>query len=73
MKNKVNEIKKCEVCGNDNLVNVLNLGHHPMCDDLVPIYLLLMGNTMKLENKKNLAYVFDLKGSMVNREVFVNK
>ena len=23
-------------------------------DDLVPIYLLLMGNTMKLENKNNL-------------------
>ena len=42
-------------------------------DDLEQIYLLLMGNTMKLENKNNLSYVFDLKGSMVNREVFVNK
>lgn len=42
-------------------------------DDLAPIYLLLMGNTMKLENKKNLCYVFDLKGSMVNREVPVTK
>ena len=28
---------------------------------------------MKLENKKNLCYVFDLKGSMVNREVPVTK
>jgi hypothetical protein len=37
MKKKVNEIKKCEVCGNHNLVKVLNLGQHPMCDDLVPI------------------------------------
>jgi len=42
-------------------------------DDLVPIYLLIMGNTMKLENKNNLSYVFDLKGSRVNREVPVTK
>ena len=31
----VNEINGCEVCGNNNLVPVLNLGKHPMCDDLV--------------------------------------
>jgi len=37
MKNKVKEINKCEVCGNHNLTSVLNLGQHPMCDDLVPI------------------------------------
>jgi len=31
------EINKCEVCGNDDLTTALNLGMHPMCDDLVPI------------------------------------
>lgn len=31
------EIKNCEVCGNHELVEVLNLGTHPLCDDLVPI------------------------------------
>ena len=33
----MNEINKCEVCSNNNLRPVLNLGKHPMCDDLVPI------------------------------------
>ena len=37
MNNTMNEINKCEVCGNDNLIPSLNLGLHPMCDDLVPI------------------------------------
>lgn len=27
----------CEVCGNPDLVPVLDLGLHPMCDDLVPV------------------------------------
>lgn len=27
----------CEVCGNRNLRSVLNIGEHPLCDDLVPI------------------------------------
>ena len=31
------EIKSCEVCGNQELHTVLDLGRHPMCDDLVPI------------------------------------
>lgn len=31
------EIKRCEVCGFDELESVLDLGRHPMCDDLVPI------------------------------------
>lgn len=31
------EINHCEVCGNQNLPSVLNLGHHPLCDDLIPI------------------------------------
>ncbi|MEM6309324.1 MAG: class I SAM-dependent methyltransferase [Pseudomonadota bacterium] len=30
-------IDTCEVCGNDQLVPVLDLGEQPMCDDLVPI------------------------------------
>ncbi len=31
------EIAACEVCGNTALLPVLNLGNHPLCDDLVPI------------------------------------
>jgi hypothetical protein len=31
------EIKHCEVCGNDKLTMVLNLGFHPLCDDLIPV------------------------------------
>lgn len=30
-------ILHCEVCGNTSLKPVLNLGRHPMCDDLVPV------------------------------------
>jgi SAM-dependent methyltransferase len=33
----MNEIKDCEVCGNTHLKQVLDLGKHPMCDDLVAI------------------------------------
>jgi len=32
-----NEIIDCEVCGSHDLDSVLNLGAHPMCDDLVPV------------------------------------
>ena len=35
--NYCNEITSCEVCGNNKLVSVLDLGSHPMCDDLVSI------------------------------------
>lgn len=35
--NHVTEISGCEVCGNDKLEPVLNLGSHPMCDDLVTL------------------------------------
>ena len=31
------EIKSCEVCGNDKLKPVLDLGDHPLCDDLILI------------------------------------
>jgi len=37
MKPTVNEINQCEVCGNESLSSVLDLGEHPMCDDLVPV------------------------------------
>ena len=33
----VNQIQCCEVCGNTTLEPVINLGEHPLCDDLVPI------------------------------------
>lgn len=37
MNEYLNEIKKCEICENSDLVSILNLGNHPMCDDLIPI------------------------------------
>jgi hypothetical protein len=37
MKNKTIEISSCEVCGGESLTSVLNLGSHPLCDDLVPV------------------------------------
>ena len=37
MINDIIEIKSCEVCNNSNLVPVLDLGLHALCDDLVKI------------------------------------
>ena len=37
MSNKFREINSCEVCDNNDLISVLDLGLHPMCDDLVLI------------------------------------
>ncbi len=34
-KKDVNEIYTCEVCGNKNLISVLDLGKLPLCDDLI--------------------------------------
>ncbi len=31
------DLLECEICGNNNLQPILDLGSHPMCDDLVPI------------------------------------
>lgn len=31
------EITSCEICGNKNLLSVLNLGSHPLCDDLIAL------------------------------------
>jgi SAM-dependent methyltransferase len=42
MKTEVNEISICEVCGDKSLISVLDLGLHPMCDDLV-----LVGDSRK--------------------------
>jgi hypothetical protein len=33
----MNKIETCEVCESTNLVEVLNLGDHPLCDDLISI------------------------------------
>jgi len=38
-------------------------------EDIVPVNLLLMANTIKVNNSKWIQNVFDLKGSIVNREV----
>lgn len=35
MKENLNEITSCEVCGSEQLREVLDLGLHPMCDDLI--------------------------------------
>jgi hypothetical protein len=35
--NQAKEMKSCEVCGSTALRSVLNLGTHPLCDDLVAI------------------------------------
>ena len=37
MTSSLHQIDHCEVCGNPGLTPVLNLGDHPMCDDLVPV------------------------------------
>ena len=30
-------IKICEICNNSQLTPVLDLGSHPICDELIPI------------------------------------
>lgn len=37
MSDSVSEITGCEVCGSRNLLAGIDLGSHPMCDDLVPV------------------------------------
>lgn len=37
MNQQLREIHRCEVCGGTSLESVLNLGAHPMCDDLVAV------------------------------------
>lgn len=33
----IKEITGCEICGNSQLLSALNLGNHPLCDDLIPV------------------------------------
>jgi len=42
-------ISVCEVCGSGNLRSALDLGHQPMCDDLVPIGSTIEPKKYKLE------------------------
>ncbi len=37
MENKLRQITACEVCSGKRLVSVLDLGLHPMCDDLIRV------------------------------------
>mgnify|MGYP000542482334 CR=1 FL=1 len=37
MTTEANVITTCEVCGGSDLKPVLDLGNHPLCDDLVPV------------------------------------
>ncbi len=37
MSAELKKITNCEVCKNDYLIQVLNLGNHPLCDDLIEI------------------------------------
>ena len=37
MQNEFHQIDTCEVCGNKKLESVLDLGLHPMCDELIPL------------------------------------
>ncbi len=37
MVNVLTEINSCEICGGKDLIEVLNLGHHPLCDELIKI------------------------------------
>lgn len=37
-------------------------------EDIVPIHIILMGNTCQYNNAQNIENVFDLKGSLVNRK-----
>jgi len=37
MNNEITEIVNCEVCGNNQLIEVLDLGNHPLCDDLIRV------------------------------------
>ena len=37
MNKEITTITNCEVCGNNQLTEVLNLGDHPLCDDLISV------------------------------------
>ncbi len=37
MSQHLKQVVSCELCGGTNLSQVLDLGNHPLCDDLIPI------------------------------------
>ena len=68
------KITNCEVCRKSDLIEVLNLGHHPLCDDLIsigsdrvckayPIEILLCRNCLTAHQKyqisKNILFPLD--------------
>ena len=42
----IKKINNCEVCQSKNLFKVLDLGKHPLCDDLI-----------KLKSKKKISFI----------------
>ena len=38
-------------------------------EDIIPVNLILMANTVKIKSPKLIENIFDLKGSSINREV----
>ena len=34
---KTGQVKAWQICGNEKLYKVLNLGHQPLADDLMPV------------------------------------
>ena len=42
-------------------------------EDLVPVNLLLMANTVRHVSSRNIAHIFDLKGSIINRSVKITE
>jgi hypothetical protein len=42
-------------------------------EDIVPVNLLLMANTIRCESSSAITNVFDLKGSVINRDVKYHK
>ena len=41
-------------------------------EDIIPVNLILMANTVQINNSKCIENVFDLKGSSINREVKID-
>lgn len=42
-------------------------------EDIMPVNLMLMANTIKHQATKNIVNIFDLKGSMINRNVVITE
>jgi 1-phosphatidylinositol-4-phosphate 5-kinase len=42
-------------------------------EDIVPVNLLLMANTIRCQSSPSIMNIFDLKGSVINREVKMTK